>query len=225
MGRLTEYFGKGGGSTEGNVPSGGGNFIKVEVNRAQVEKQAKAIASLSVNNPAARKRIRAAIRKEIREAKKRISKDAKSALANDPRKAYLAVKFSMYKRILGGNISILSRRKAGAMYELKRPRKLDQNPKQRGGNRRKRKPDNDASRLETYYGADRGFILRFMNSGTVERNIKFGVNATRNGNRGFITQRRWFEISAEFQTQTAQENIAQMIEEELAAVYGEEMKE
>lgn len=218
MGRLTEHFGTGG-SGSGN----GGSFVKVEVNQERVEWQAKALAALSVNNPTARKRIRTAIRKELREAKKRISKDARSALENDPRKAYLAVKYSIYKKILGGNLSILSRRKAGAKYELIRPRKLDQNPKQRGGNRRKR--SENTKRIDTYYGPDRGFILRFVNSGTDERNIKFGANATRNGNRGSIRQRRWFEISAEFQTQTAQENIAQMIEEELAAVYGEEIKE
>ena len=217
MGRLTEYFGKGGSG------SGGGSFIKVEVNQAFTERQIKALSAISVHSPTARKRIRAAIRKELREAKKRISKDAKSALNNDPRKAYLAVKFSLYKRMLGGNVNILSRRKAGALYELKRPRKLDRNPKQRGGNRRKRNPDNDATRLDHYYGADRGFILRFMNSGTVERNIKFGVNATRNGNRGSIRQRRWFEMSAEYQTQTAMENISQMIEQELATVFGEEI--
>lgn len=215
MGRLTEYFGRGSASSS--------TFVNVEVNEERVDWQAKALASLSVNSPEARKRIRAAIRKELRLAKQRISKDARGALADDPRKAYMAVKYSLYKQVLGGNVSILSRKKAGAKYELQRERKLDKNPKQRGGNRRTR--SGTTKRIDTYYGPDRGFILRFVNSGTDERHIKFGANAKRNGNRGSIAHRGWFEMSAAWQMDTAEKNIAEMIEEELAAVYGEEMGE
>jgi hypothetical protein len=114
------------------------------------------------------------------------------------------VKFAVYKTLFGGNLSILAKRKAGAKYELVRKRKLDENPHQRGGNRRPR--SQRTKQLETYFGADRGFVLRFLNAGTDTRE-------TRNGSRGAIRPRGVFEHTAPWQMETAAEIMADKINE------------
>lgn len=185
-------------------------MVEIEVNESVARAQQQALATLFVSNKDTRKRIRKIIREELKDAVKRVQEDARYAMADDPRKAYKAVKSMVYRKILGGNISILQRKKAGARYRLIRERKLDINPKQRGGNRRTRSERTEA--LDTYYGADRNFVLRFLNSGTVERSTKYG-------NRGSITARNWFTNDAPHEMDIAAENLSAVIEEELAEAY------
>jgi hypothetical protein len=131
----------------------------------------------------------------------------------DPRKAFLAVKSSIYRKILGGNVSILNPRKAGARYQLVRPRKLDQNPRQHGGNRRKRSERTNT--IDSYFGKDRAFILRFVNNGTNDRQ-------TRYGNRGRISvPGNWFPNMGQKELELTAENLANIMEEELAEAFGE----
>jgi hypothetical protein len=59
--------------------------------------------------------------------------------------------------------------------------------------------------LDSYEGADRGFILRFLNAGTAER-------MTRYGNRGHLAARHWFGASSAFQLDTAASRVAEEIE-------------
>jgi hypothetical protein len=89
----------------------------------------------------------------------------------------------------------------------------------------------------SYAPLDRGFILRFVNSGTKTRVIGFRntlkgnrtryenrvyrINRgdkARTGNRGAIAPRNWFRQSAESALGTAAANIAEMIEIEAAAI-------
>ena len=213
MGRLSDYINSGGKGSSGS--NAVGDMVKVELNESLAERQRLAISKLLVAHPETKKRLVAAIRKEIKAARSRISKDVHSNLADDPRKAYRAVKHMVYKRLLGGNVSILASRRAGARYELVRHRKLDDNPNQRGGNRRKRSAR--TKQLDTYFGKDRGFILRFLNSGTEQRTTRFG-------NRGSIASRGMFERSAAWQMDTAAENIARAFEEIFPQVFNEELK-
>lgn len=187
-------------------------MVEIEVNQQVARNQNEALAALFVSNNETRKRIRKIIREELKDAVKRLREDARYAMNDDPRKAYRAVKSMVYRKILGGNVSILQRRKAGARYRLIRERKLDHNPYQRGGNRRPRSARTEA--LETYFGADRNFVLRFLNSGTVERE-------TRYGNRGSIAARNWFTNDAPHEMDLAAENLSAVIEEELAEAYAE----
>ena len=147
------------------------------------------------------------IRRLLREARNNLSKDARSYIGNDPRKAARAVKSTVYKSLFGGNLSILQKKRgtAGARYELRRQRKVEQNPHQRGGNRRPR-VDDGRNRLDYYYGADRGFALRFLNGGTVPRQTRFG-------NRGSIRQTDWFGHTAPWQMESAAEKLAEAINE------------
>lgn len=158
------------------------------------------LGELMTTDPYMARKIKTFIRKALKEAKKDLSADAKKYLKSDPRRAARAVKFAVYKAMFGGNLSILQKGRgtAGARYKLIREKKLQ--PGQRGGNRRPYVED-ARNRLETYYGADRGFILRFIASGTEERH-------TRYGNRGHIRQTDWFGHTAPWHLQNAAAAVA-----------------
>ena len=159
------------------------------------------LAQLKTDNPGFEKRLRDVIRKILGEARANLRADAASGLdmKSDPRHAYKAVRYAVYKRILGGQVNILNSRKAGAETGYKPPRTLVAG--QRGGNRRKRTSRN----LDKYEGADRGFILRWLNNGMTKTNprvIHFIENDSRRvdkwnkhpntGNRSTISARNWF---------------------------------
>lgn len=157
---------------------------------------------LLTTDPGFDRNVRSVIRKVLQEARKKLSKDAAAYIKNDPRKAARAVKHTVYKQLFGGNLSILQKRKAGAKHEYNPPRKLQQG--QRGGNRRLR--SERTKQLNSYYGADRGFVLRFIASGTSPRNTRFG-------NRGSIRQTYWFGHTAPWQMEAAAANVAEAINE------------
>lgn len=187
-------------------------MVQAEVNQQVAQNTNEALAVLFVDNPETRKRIRKIIREELKDAAKRLQEDAKYEMEEDPRKAYRAIKSSVYRKILGGNVSILNPRRPGARYQLIRPRKLDMNPHQRGGNRRTRSERTNA--VDSYFGKERAFILRFLNSGTTTRQ-------TRYGNRGSIAARNWFPNMGQKELELASENLANIMEEELAEAYAE----
>ena len=189
--------------------------IQVELNEQLVNQQNRAFGRLMATDKETRKRIQKIIREELKDAAKRLREDSKYELKEDPRKAFRAVKSSVYRRILGGNVSILNPRRAGARYQLIRNRKLDINPHQHGGNRRPRSARTE--QVDSYFGKDRAFILRFVSSGTAERK-------TRYGNRGSIAARNWFPNMAPREMELAAGNLAEVIEEELAEAYNETIK-
>lgn len=76
-----------------------------------------------------------------------------------------AVKRYVASKYLGGVVSILDGKASGSRNSYEAPRKL--RPGQRGGNRMLRSPRTDDI---LHYGPDeRGFVLRFINSGTNPR--------------------------------------------------------
>lgn len=165
----------------------------------------KKIKQIETTNPGFEKRLREVIRKVLGEARANLSKNATSGLdmKSDPRKAYKAVRYAVYKRVLGGQVNILQSRKAGAMSLYEPQRKGTSDPKGRGGNRVTRTKRTDD--IMSYQGKDRGFILRFLNQGTGDRAIhQMGNRALRTGgvsilatkslggNRGSISARNWF---------------------------------
>ena len=216
MGTMAERFvsmGSGGSSAANGM-------MDVEINMDAVRRHIDDLGKmlLSKDDPM-HQQLRTIIRKEIKAASSRVAKDVHASVSNDPRAAYRAVRHTVYKSVFGGTLNILSPRRAGARYQLQRTRKLDANPHQRGGNRRPRTQRTEA--LETYYGKDRGFVLRFLNSGTNTRHIAIGVNARRGGNRGSISSRGVFSTSALFQSQAAIEAISEAFEQEFEEVWNE----
>lgn len=200
MGRLSEYIN---GSRGRSVfLDSGSKSSSVDIEISGIVENSEMLGRLMTVHPEMAKNIRTVIRKALQIARKNLSRDAASYMDSDPRKAARAVRHSVYKAIFGGNLSILQKRASGAQYKLVRTRKVEQNPHQRGGNRRPYVPEN--SRLDKYFGADRGFILRFISSGTIPR-------MTRYGNRGMIRQSGWFGHVAPFQIDNAAALVADEI--------------
>ena len=203
-------------ATFGSISGGMSEGIGVEVDEQLIQQQLRAFGQLMVDKPETRKRIRKIIREELKDAAKRLREDAKYEMKTDPRKAYRVVKSSVYRRILGGNVSILNPKRAGTRYMLVKDRKIDRNPHQRGGNRRSRTARTD--QVDSYFGKDRAFILRFVNSGTQTRRTKFG-------NRGAIAPRNWFGNLGPRELELAAGNLAEVIDDELAEAYNEVIKQ
>jgi hypothetical protein len=218
MGRLSEYINGYRGrhsvygmtsprynTRTGSLNKGGDNGAPVQV--FGVEANLEVFGHIMTNDPQMAGMFRKFIRDVLKEARKKLSKDAKAYMKSDPRRAAQAVRFSVYKSMFGGNLSILQKKRgsAGAKYELRRQRKIEQNPKMRGGNRRPR-IDDGRNRLEYYYGADRGFALRFLGSGTVNRTSRFG-------NRGSIRKTNWFGHTAPWHMEDAADKVAEAINE------------
>jgi hypothetical protein len=198
-------------------------------------RQRKELDKILTTNPAMEKKLQGLIRKALTEARKMLSASARSEMDSDPRKAYRAVRTTVYRRILGGNVNILRKKRAGAMGAYTSPRTLE--PGQRGGNRRSR--SERTAVLQSYQGSDRGFILRFLNAGTQERSIQFHFDkhrpdvqrgsrggdvkkygtTTNTGARGHIEARNWFAknsiVAMEGAAAVLEELIDELIEKEL----------
>ena len=197
------------------------------------EEQVKKLKAMMSDDPSFRRRVNAVIKKVLNEARSLISQDAAGILENDPRHAYKAVRSAVYRRLLGGQVNILQRRKAGQPTSYQKQRK---GLPLRGGNRWGRSKRTEA--LEGYEGMDRGFVLRFINAGTADRGIRSYTdkNGTRHdlrsassmniktrsfsGNRGNIAPRNWFGQSSqkalEQASQQMQDLIDKIINEEFA---------
>ena len=192
--------------------------------------QRKELEALLMSNPQMEKKVQGLIRKVLVQVRRAIGEAAGDAMKSDPRQAYKAVKTAVYRQILGGNVSIYRKKRAsggGGSYEP--PHTL--RPGQRGGNRRPR--SGRTKKLQSYMGSDRGFILRFLESGTQERGINFTPDEAREhvhrgsrggnlkkygktintGTRGNIAPRNFFGRSSQQAMRNAAGNIVQMIDE------------
>lgn len=180
--------------------------------------QREELDRLLMSNPDTEKKVKYLIRKVLQGVRDEVKGAARNAIKGelgDPRNAAEAVKYSLYKQVLGGNVSLLNRKRAGQGSEYTPPR----NPSHRGGNRRSRNAD--TKRIDSYNGKDRAFILRFLNQGTKDRSINFTHNPKRKetewtkrpntGNRGSITARDFFSQSANMEK--AAQQLAQLIDD------------
>ena len=116
------------------------------------------LEKLLTSDPEMEKEIRAIVSKVLRTAVKEVSHEAAQYIQNDPREAYKAVRKMVYKRVLGGNINILSPKRAG---------KRGAAP---GGSRGRLARTAD---ILSYRGVYRSFILRFIDSGTDDRKATY----------------------------------------------------
>lgn len=162
-----------------------------------LDEQVKQLRRMMSEDPYFRRRVNAVIKTVLSEARREVTQHAQGAMDSDPRHAYKAVRSAVYRRILGGNLNILQKRKAGAPTSYQKPRK---GLPKRGGNRWGR--SERTIELEGYEGTDRGFILRFVNAGASNRKIKTYTDSAgdrwslrtsvKKGNRGNIAARNWF---------------------------------
>ena len=190
-------------------------MINLEFDNAVVMRQKAALESMLVSNPDTAANIRKLITQEIAKARAAISQSATGAMASDPRQAYKAVRRSVYKSILGGQGNIFNPRGGASSSgsSFVKARKLDNHPHQRGGNRRKRSARTD--QVDGYVGKDRGFILRFVNSGISK------PRQTRYGNRGVIPARNWLATSGQKDLEAAAERLSALIDKELVKMMNE----
>ena len=201
-----------------------------EFNDTITLEQQKVLESALSTNPKTQKALQKLIRKALMQARSELSDYIKTKLDNDdPRGAARAVRTSVYKKILGGNINILNSKKAHGTNSYEPPRTL--RPGQRGGNRRPRSQRTNT--VMHYAGEDRQFILRFVDSGTKQRAIErltevkrasggskfvWRQDASKYGNRGSIAARNFFKTGADPRLRRATEYLADMINEELEAM-------
>lgn len=181
-------------------------FIESEIQPVMIERQRRALEAALSTNPGTEKRLRKLIRDVLLKAREKMTDDARAAMKEDPRGAAHSIRTSVYKAVLGGNVNIFNSRKAGRRSTYTPERKLDKNPRQRGGNRRR--ISFSTMRINSYGPHDRGFILRFINDGVNTR-------MTRYGNRGSISARHFFGPSAQRWVQQAADNLNVLIYSEV----------
>ena len=191
-----------------------------------IEERIRKFEKISTENPEMRRRITEVIRKTLASVRKSLSNDAKAGLGmkSDPRDAYKAVRMTVYRRLLGGNINILQNRKtiAGRFYAPPR------HPSRRGGNRMKR--SDRTTQMMSYEGSGRGFILRFLNAGTLPRYTggrngsteekvqNFALKHDGRNFRGRIGARNWFGPRSQQELEAAAQNIEKMIDDIIQGV-------
>lgn len=186
-----------------------------------LDEERKKLEQLLTTSPAMDKRLRGVIRKVLGDVRAKLRKDAPSGLQmqSDPRHAYKAVRFAVYKRIFGGNVNILDGR-AKSTTSYNPPRK---GVSGRGGNRGTRSQRTE--QLESYEGAARGFVLRFLNAGTKPRYAGYGRNGRNEyeynmfishhggmGFRGSIAPRNWFGPKSQAEMEAAADKIQGIID-------------
>ena len=126
------------------------------------------------------------MRKLVRQARDEVSQRAQSAIPNDPRKTAHAIRSTVYRAVLGGNVNLLSSRKANAPSSYRPPRRL--RPGQVGGNRRPR--SRRTEQMLGYVGFDRAFVLRWLDGGTETRTTDMATEAQSLPATGSRTQAR-----------------------------------
>ena len=191
----------------------------LDVNEAALVEQSQLLERLLSTNPKTQKALQELIRRVILEARSQVVRSIQFD-NGDPRQARRSVRTAVYKKILGANINIYNSRQAHGRTSYEPARKGSTG---RGGNRRSRSID--TQRIMSYGPYDRGFILRFVNSGTNGRNIKFSTNESRHvdkwnahpntGNRGRITPRHFFRPIGERALAQAADHLANLIDTEL----------
>ena len=200
-------------------------MIGLEVNNAVVVNQRKFLEQALSTDPKTVKVLQKLIRDVILQARSQVISQLEFK-HGDPHRSRLAVRTSVYKQILGANINIYnSRRRHGTMNYT--PARTMRNG-QRGGNRRTPSPRTIA--LQSYAPEDRGFILRFVNSGTDGRYIggrngkteaektKFILDHEGRGWRGKITPTNFFGRAGEKALVWAADKLADLIDAEFEKI-------
>ena len=201
-------------------------MVGLEVDTQMLENQRLALQACMTVDSELAKRLRECIFQEL----KRIRNDVAGGLkfANgDPRGTRGAVKRYVAGKYLGGVVSILDGKKSGSKNSYEAPRKL--RPGQRGGNRMLRSQRTDDM---LHYGPDeRGFILRFVNSGTIPRyangrnvsgrNMRNFFKLQEEGDyyRGSIAARNFMDRLGSPAMQKAIDNLSKMIDEEFNKLF------
>ena len=203
--------------------------MALEINNELLTNQMRVLQTASVVDSELGKRLRELIFQELKRVRYDIAGGLKFA-NGDPRGTRGAVKRYVASKYLGGVVSIMDGKASGSKNSYEAHRKLRQG--QRGGNRMIRSKRTDDI---LHYGPDeRGFVLRFINSGTHPRYAngrngkwdKRGNNSTffklqEQGDyyRGSIAPRNFMNKLGKPSMQRAVENLSKMVDEEFDKLF------
>lgn len=200
-------------------------MINLKINEGFISLQKKNLQQMMTDNPDTRKAIQQLIRETLWEARNNTAHEIEGIIGNNGQTAR-ALRNIVFQKVLGGNINILNKKRGTAQWKVvQKTRKVEQNPRMRGGNRRRRSMR--TIQLQGYEPTARGFILRFQDSGTKNRFIGgrntmskyYDMVKKGTGNRGQITAGEFFvRIASKYLGQGA-EKLAKMIEEKMAKIY------
>jgi hypothetical protein len=204
-------------------------MIHAEIDRQILENHKLALQACMTVDSEMGKRLRELIFQELKRVRNDIAGRLKFA-NGDPRGTRGAVKRYIASKYLGGVVRIMDGKASGNRNSYEAPRKLRQG--QRGGNRMIRSKRTDDI---LHYGPDeRGFVLRFINSGTHPRYAngrngkwnKQGNNSTffklqEQGDyfRGSIAPRNFMSRLGTPAMQKAVENLSRMVDEEFDKLF------
>ena len=201
-------------------------MMEIEFDHKALMKHAEVLESLMVDMETGGSRSLVLGQKSLYNAVRRYLRDAETelrlltigsmGLPNDPRASRYGVsrdKVRSKKGLIYGQIKIYQPKTAGNRKNTYvQPRKLDQNPHQRGGNRVPRSAR--TQQMLDYGPRDRGMILRWLSGGTGQRTA-----GTRNGrlggNRGSISPRHYFSRSVNSHVDAVMEHLAQRIDQRI----------
>lgn len=204
-------------------------MFKWEADSAVFIEDRRTLEAALTTDPKVKKALQQLVRQVILEARQSVVNSIKFE-NGDPRNTRQAVRTSVYRKVFGGNINILDPKKSHGSNSYEPPRKLRLG--QRGGNRMAR--SQRTQQIMSYSGMDRGFIMRFVDSGTKQRFVGFRnamssmknlYSATKNrwdaggnrtGNRGRIASRGFFARYGERAMEIAAEKLSTLIETELS---------
>lgn len=177
--------------------------------RAQeaIDRMKQQLSSLQWDEVNQNKTVKKTWRDEFSAVRKIVQQSAKLSIPNDRAGVWKGVKTVRYKRILGGNVNILETKGDVTMNMTIYNRQ------------HKRYASERTRKMQSYWGASRSFILRFVNQGTQQRTAgSAGNNRGGSGNRGSLTARKWFNPSA----QPAMESSVERIKDVYAAIMDKE---
>lgn len=152
------------------------------------------------------KDIRALYRRVVAPVKKAVQEKFLATVKEDPRNTYKAVRIITLKRGAGVVVGLLNPRKAGApgTYVKKRGG--------RSGIIRRRERSKRTIQVDGYRGADRAWLMRIVNQGTVNGPRKAGTRGTlkKPANRGELSAKKFF-MAGEQAMKTAEKTFIEEI--------------
>lgn len=160
---------------------------------------------LSYENIVKTSDIRRVFAKIAKPVKQTVQQGARSTMKKDPRKAWKAVRVITLKGGKGVVVGLLNPRKAGNAMAV--PSKATGG---KSGIRRHRKRSERTNQVDGYRGADRAFILRMHNQGTVSRMAGTRGTLKKTANRGSLTAKRFFDRAEPAMKQASQSLAAEL---------------
>ena len=144
--------------------------------------------------------IRKVFARVAKPVKQTVQQGARSSMRSDPRKAWKGVRVITLKKGKGVVVGLLSPRKAGSPSNYSKPKGG------KSGILRNRKRSKRTNQVDGYQGADRSFILRMLNQGTVGRlaGTKASESLKVTAYRGQLTAKRFFDRAEPAMRQASQ---------------------